>query len=150
MLIFIIFKEYEPHCGELLCRSFDLNDIVKSQHIVNDENFLQKAYEDINRNLGSIIAKSKKRHIELAERSKRRERNSRSKSSSRDREGDTYDSNSSQEDRGSSKRSHDTKGENAHLINETYSYNNTNNNYRYRNDYYSQNQSYRYMLMIVS
>ena len=90
----------------------------------------------INKNLVSIISKSKQRHIELAERAKRRERGSRSRSSSRDRRSDS----------GHDDRSSRTDGHNSgHLVNETHSYNNT-NNYRNR-DLYSNQSSYRHDLI---
>ena len=145
-------KEYEPHCGESVCRLFNLNEVITNQNIENDEQFILNAYAEVNHNLATIIGKSKQRHIELAnevERAKRRdrERGSRSRSSSKGKELDKYDRHSS--------GSHDEKSKsremtsvNGHLSNETYSYNNTNNNYRYRrdgNDYrYSQNQSSSY------
>jgi hypothetical protein len=81
-------KEIEPNCGETLCRLFT---------------FVEPALKDVpahvsevNKNLSSIIAKSKQRHLELAneyEKVRRRgvsendqERVSRSHSSSKDRE----------------------------------------------------------------
>jgi hypothetical protein len=120
----------------LLCRSFDLTEINLNPNIENKEKFVQNAYAEINKNLVSIISKSKQRHIELAERAKRRERGSRSRSSSRDRRSD-----SGNDDRSSRTGGHSS----GHLVNETHSYNNT-NNYRHR-DLYSNHSSYRHDLV---
>ena len=99
---FILFKktyfkqiqEIEPRCGELLCRSFDLNEI-------NNSTQQPLSVSEINNNLHSIVGKSKQRHAELAheiENSSRRHRkseneraNSRSRSLSRDRRSPTRD-----------------------------------------------------------
>jgi hypothetical protein len=134
-------QEYEPHCGESLCRSFNLNEVITSKTIEEDEPFFLNAYAEINQNLGSIIKKSKQRHVELAEKSKRRERNSRSKSPS-PRGKDLQDRHSSSSRDEEKSHSDSTKsgvnGGGQRLANETHSYNNTNNNnYRYRYDHYN-------------
>ena len=96
--------------------------------------------------------------VERARRRGDRERNSRSKSSSKEKDFDRHSSSSHEEGSSSLKKSghfssrNGTNG-NGHLVNETHSYNNTSNNYRYRKDsndyYYSQNQSsYRLALKL--
>ncbi len=82
-LIAVLFlkKEIEPHCGEALCRLFDLIGPANNPHL--DDATKSKMFEQIADNLSSIIGKSKQRHQELvneiSEKAKR-------KSSSRDRE----------------------------------------------------------------
>lgn len=69
------FKEIEPHCGESLCRLFELS-------LPNDP---EPKIEEINKNLSYIIKKSKRRHEQLLENNEKpsKDEKSRSRSSSR-------------------------------------------------------------------
>lgn len=74
-------QEIEPHCGESLCRLFDLSGPA---NIPQTEPTARLAYlDEIIENLTMILEKSKQRHIELASESSQRYA---SKSSSKDRE----------------------------------------------------------------
>ncbi|CAF0943947.1 unnamed protein product [Brachionus calyciflorus] len=69
-------QEIEPHCGESLCRLFDLSSSNDSESKI----------EEINKNLSLIIKRSKRKHEELLENPEKRdsrEKKSRSRSSSR-------------------------------------------------------------------
>lgn len=68
------FKEIEPHCGESLCRLFELS-------LPNDP---ESKIEEINKKLSYIIKKSKRRHEKLLEDNEKPNREkSKSRSSSR-------------------------------------------------------------------
>lgn len=109
---------------------FNLNEIINQAG--SDEKSLMNSIQELNNNLAQIIAKSKQRHVELAneaelakKRAQERERSSRSKSSSKDR--DLEDNSSSD---GAYRKSIDSKV----VVNGDG--NNYNSNYRYRKDYY--------------
>jgi hypothetical protein len=95
-------KEIEPHCGESLCRLFDLITPVSNVQILEEQTRINMLNEVIE-NLTVIIGKSKLRHVELASENLRHRSSSKSDSKDRELNGDEKKSekHSSDEEEGS-------------------------------------------------
>lgn len=68
-------QEFEPECGEQLCRLFDLFEKGSDSHeeFASGAGYERSSADEVHSNLSRIIEKSKNRHVELLTEKHRRE-----------------------------------------------------------------------------